>query len=114
MTAPVPRPLTPRERAALDALLSVELDGAAELRDQARYAVVSETCDCGCPSIDFAHPADTGGMHVRVYADVNGSDDGLFLYTVGPWLGGIEYVGVSAQDPDVFPEPGLLTITPVH
>lgn len=107
-------PLTPRERAVLDAPLSVEPDGAAELRAQARHAVVSETCDCGCPSVDFAHPADTRGMRVRVNAAVNGSDDGLFLYTVGPWLGGIEYVGVSAQDPDVFPEPDLLTITPVY
>jgi hypothetical protein len=34
-------------------------------------------------------------MHIRVNAAVEGSFDGLFLYTVGGRLGGIEWVGVS-------------------
>ena len=40
--------------------------------------------------------------------------DGLFLFTVGNHLGGIEHVGVSENgDPSEFPDPGLLTVEPV-
>lgn len=49
-------------------------------------------------------------MHIRVNAGVRGTNDGMFLYTVGPWLGGIEWVGVSENDPTEFPEPSLLDI----
>lgn len=90
------RPLTIRERTVLDALLSVEFDGVAGLREQARSACVVGRCACGCPSVDFKTG---GGMHLRVNAQVRGSCDGLFLYTLDGDLGGIEWVGVSDQDP---------------
>ena len=48
-----PRSLPERERTVLDALLSVEFEGAAALRDQAAQAEVVGMCGCGCPSIDF-------------------------------------------------------------
>ena len=69
------------------------------------------TCRCGCPSIEFrAEPRI--GLQVRVNAVVDGSDDGLFLYTVGGHLGGIEWAGVSDNVPAEFPDPVLLKIAP--
>lgn len=50
-------------------------------------------------------------MHIRVNAAIASSHDGLFLYTVGDRLGGIEYVGVSGgRDPAQLPEPRLLRV----
>lgn len=107
------RPLTLREREVLDALLAVEFDGVADLRAQARAATVVGTCSCGCPSIDFfKRPG--AGMQIHVNAKIRGTNDGLFLYTVGSRLGGIEYVGVSdAGDPSELPDPALLAIEAV-
>lgn len=51
------RPLNEDERSVLDLLLSVEFDGVAELREQARAATVVDRCSCGCPSVQLAvHP----------------------------------------------------------
>lgn len=109
----VERPLTPREREVLDALLAVEFDGVDELRAQAPAATVVGTCSCGCPSIDF-FKRQGAGMHIRVNATVRGTNDGLFLYSVGERLGGIEYVGVSdAGDPGELPAPALLAVEAV-
>lgn len=105
------RPLTDRERAVLDALLSVQFDGVELLRQEAATVEVVGTCRCGCPSIEFrAEPRI--GLQVRVNAVVDGSDDGLFLYTVGGHLGGIEWAGVSDNVPAEFPDPVLLKIAP--
>src|SRR5688572_13393530 len=49
------RPLTQRERAVLDALLTVDFPDVATLRHQATEVAVVGTCGCGCPSIDFQH-----------------------------------------------------------
>ena len=52
-------------------------------------------------------------MHVRVNAQVDGTLDGLFLYTVGDRLGGIEWVGSSEHDDPVqLPDPAILIISP--
>lgn len=110
-----PRPLTSRERAVLDLLLAADFPAAEALRAQAKTVEVVDTCGCGCPSIDFV----TGrgrGMSVRVNAVHNGSDDGLFLWTIedeslGELLGGIEWVGVSASDPHELPAPTEITVT---
>jgi len=48
-----PRPLSARERLMLDLLLSSDFAGVAELREQARSALVVGRCDCGCPSVDL-------------------------------------------------------------
>ncbi|MGW6005483.1 hypothetical protein [Oerskovia enterophila] len=103
------RTLTDRERSVLDALLSVDVDGAAELRREARRAVVTSACGCGCPSIDFRPGT---GMRVMVNATVAGSTDSLFLYTLDGELGGIEWVGVSDDRPTELPEPSRLEISP--
>lgn len=110
-TGTVNRPLTERERAVLDALLAVEIDSVEHLREEAGHAVVVSGCRCGCPSIDFYSEPGVG-MHIRVNARVDGTIDGLFLYTVGGHIGGIEWVGASEQNPDEFPDPSVLIITP--
>lgn len=106
-----PRPLTQRERAVLEALLAPDFPGVEPLRNQVADVRVVGVCGCGCPSIDFAQ----GPMNIRVNASARGSLNGLFLYTVddagqGEVLGGIEWVGVSAEDPDELPQPAELDI----
>ncbi|WP_189335430.1 hypothetical protein [Actinoplanes ianthinogenes] len=103
-----PRALTERERAVLDALLTVDFEGVEELRRQAAEARVVGECGCGCPSIDFQ---DGTGMNVRVNASVRGAYDELFLYSFGDdRLGGIEWAGVD-EKPAEFPPPELLEIS---
>jgi len=93
------RQLTKRERAVLEALLSVDLQGVDALRHQASEVLVVDTCGCGCPSVDFQH--DRGlGMNMRVNANVPDSHDSLFSYTIedperGEILGG---AGCGLQD----------------
>jgi hypothetical protein len=48
-----PRPLSAPERLMLDLVLSSDFAGVAELREQARSALVVGGCDCGCPSVDL-------------------------------------------------------------
>jgi hypothetical protein len=107
------RPLTQREREVLDALLSADFPDAETLRAQAEGVEVVGVCGCGCPSVDFRQ--DPGvGLRVRVDAAIaGGSSDGLFLFTLGDQLGGIEYVGNSGEKaPSEFPEPALLIVKP--
>jgi hypothetical protein len=102
--------MTDRERAVLDALLAVDFPGADVLRRQIPSALVARTCVCGCPSIDFAHPPAGPNVHVVANAKVSGSADELFLFTSDGWLGGIEWVGYSAEKPEALPAPELLQI----
>lgn len=115
MVAVKPRPLTSRERAVLDHLLSADFPAAAVLRKQAEAVEVVNMCGCGCPSIDFVLGRGLG-MSARVNAAHNDSDDGLFLWTIedpqaGELLGGIEWVGVTDSDPEELPEPAEITMT---
>lgn len=105
------RSLTQRERDVLDALLSADFPDAHALRAQAEDVEVVGTCGCGCPSIDF-HKEPGVGLHVRVNAAIAGeSHDGLFLFTLGEHLGGIEYIGNSGEKgPAEFPDPSLLIV----
>lgn len=110
-----PRQLTARERAVLDLLLASDFPAAEALREQAKTVEVVEICGCGCPSIDFVRGRGLG-MSLRVNAVHDGSNDGLFLWTIedeslGDRLGGIEWVGVSDSDPDEFPDPAAITVT---
>ena len=94
----------------LDALLSVEFKGVEELRAQAQHATVVGGCGCGCPSIGF-YKEPGAGMSVRVNAAIQGTNDGLFLFTLGGRFAGIEYAGVSGDgDPQEFPDPSVLVI----
>ncbi|MGZ6772775.1 MAG: hypothetical protein ACXVGA_09630 [Mycobacteriaceae bacterium] len=94
----------------LDALLSADFDGVEDLREQAAQAVVVGGCGCGCPSINF-YEAVGMGMDVRVNAATENEFDGLFLFTLGGRLGGIEWVGTSGEgNPSEFPDPARLKI----
>jgi hypothetical protein len=111
----VNRQLTERERALLNALLSVDFTAGVEgLRREAEQATVVGGCGCGCPSIDF-YKQPRLGMQVRVNAATEGNFGGLFLYTLGGRLGGIEWVGTSDEvDPPGVPDPATLTIHPAE
>ncbi len=104
------RPMTPRERAVLELMLSVDFQGVGELRRQSKSVLAAMRCPCGCPSVDFAHPPTMSGMEIRVNAEVENSDDGLFLFTHDGWLGGIEWVGFSDEPPEELPDPALLRV----
>jgi hypothetical protein len=96
-----PRPLTSDEHAVLDLLLSVDFDGATDLRTQARKATVVGRCDCGCPTVDLAVPdtAPAAGLHGRV-SPVEGrvtthGDEApgeIILFLKGGRLDSLEYV----------------------
>jgi hypothetical protein len=110
------RLLTQRERTVLEALLAVDFQGVEPLRHQAADVVVVGMCGCGCPSIDFQHGRGLG-MAIRVDANVRGSHDGLFLYTIpdaqrGEVLGGIEWVGIEETCQAELPSAELLDIRP--
>jgi hypothetical protein len=105
------RALTHRERDVLDALLTVELEDAATLRDDARSVRVVGTCSCGCPTIYFT---DGSGITPRVDASITGSDDTLFLFTVDGRLGGIEWVGVADDVPRELPDPSRRVVSPAR
>lgn len=104
------RPLTERERAVLDALLAVDLQGAEALRQQAASVRVVDVCGCGCPSIDF-RTAPGVGISPIADAHVIGSHDSLFLYLLGGQLGGIEYVNIFEEEmPSELPHPSRLDV----
>jgi hypothetical protein len=105
----VDRPLTDRERAVLDALLAINVDGIERLRKQAAEVRVVGMCECGCPSIDF-HKQPGVGMSILVNAGVRGTYDGLFLYALDGRLGGIEYVSNADAMPVELPAPSELEI----
>lgn len=48
-----PRALQPKERAALDFMLSLDEPGFTELRAQAAMALVEGHCGCGCATVDL-------------------------------------------------------------
>lgn len=105
----VDRSLTDRERDVLDALLAAEFVGAEEFRRQAIDVRVTGRCGCGCPSIDFT--TDPGnGLTVLVDAGIAGSDDSLFLFSLGNRLGGIEYVSCSDEMATELPTPSRLFV----
>ncbi len=104
--------MTPREEAVLDHLLSADFIDAEDLRRDARSAQAVDGCTCGCPSIDFDHPDAPPGIAPVVNARVRGTNDSLFLFMVGPYLGGIEYVPIDVPIPSEFPDPSEIELLP--
>ena len=51
------RPLDADERAVLGFLLTADVSGAAQLREQVAGARVVGGCECPCPSVELAVPA---------------------------------------------------------
>jgi hypothetical protein len=112
------RPLTMRERAILEMLLSVEADGIEELRVQARKATAARW-SCGCASFDLAVDRErasrssvTAGPAVKATTkerdDVSRTFD-LLLWVDDGWLAGVEIVDYvdrhGDESPDEIPPP---------
>ena len=79
------RPLTSTERALLDSMLDNDFDGVAELREQARRATASTSCECGCMTIDLHVPDDAPVSAAVGPAPVEGS----VLDAAGEQIGGV-------------------------
>lgn len=107
-----PRPLRPEELRVLRVMLSVEFEGAGDLRSQVPTLRVSGHCGCGCPSICFSHPQDEVGTWHRVNAAIAGTYDGIALFTSGRWLDSMEYIWTTDAPTSVWPPVELLAVTP--
>lgn len=101
----VPRPLSPRERATLDLLLSVDFPGAEALRKQAlsasaegKHMVVGLVIDERLPRAKVI-----SRTPVQAVVDGDGYDGGLLLFVDDGRLSALEYWWVTEDMPDVFP-----------
>ena len=105
MMMSVTRSLSPRERAALDALLAADFGGAPELRSQAESVLASNDGMVVDLVVDRALPTATVVHRVPVQAVVDGADydGGLILYVEEGRLSGLEYWWVTEDKPDDFP-----------
>jgi hypothetical protein len=101
----VTRSLSPRERAALDALLAPDFDGALELRSQVESVLASNDGMVVDLVVDHLLPTAAVGHRVPVQAVVDGAgyDGGLILYMAEGRLSGLEYWWVTEDKPDDFP-----------
>ncbi len=110
------RPLKDREREILEFLLSVEVPGIEDLREQVAYARAARW-DCGCASFNIIvdrerapRSAITASPAVEAYSkerdDVDKAFD-LLLWVEEGWLAGVElvdYVDHHGDDsPDAIP-----------
>jgi hypothetical protein len=104
------RPLTSRERAILDFLLTAEFEGRGALRAQVDHACVTGRCPCGCATVDLtidrtvAPPAQVAE---RMVAEAMSRDDeyGLLLFVDDGYLSSVEIYGNAAEPPPEFPPP---------
>lgn len=103
------RPLTVREREALVAMLGIDVPGIDELRAQVDGLQVSGGCDCGCPTIYFAHPDTSPGSNHLADGSLADTNDGLLLFTSGPYLDSLEYMAIDEPTPVEFPPAAALT-----
>jgi hypothetical protein len=93
-----PRPLTERERATLDLLLSADLRERDELGEQACSVSVVGRCACGCPTITLCVEGEQKEGHDYLVAETNSKDEGAFsgyqilLFLRSGWLDSIELV----------------------
>jgi hypothetical protein len=113
------RELTPREREILDFLLSVELPGVAELREQARHVLAARTLD-NYPTFDLQVDREraprSDATHSRPASSAWAKDADnqwnllhlLLWVTKDGWLWGVEVsdvAGVGDDPPDEIPPP---------
>jgi len=109
------RPLTGREREILEFLLSVEIPGIEELREQVPYARAARW-GCGCASFNVVIDRDaprstiTRSPAVEAYSKERTDADkayDLLLWVDEGWLAGVELVDFverhGEQSPEVIP-----------
>lgn len=112
-----PHDLSKREREILALLLSVDVPGIDELRQQAEAATVSGRCSCGCATVDFTvdqsmAPASplrhSPVIETRTKAGVAGEAEpryDLLLFLDNGWLQSVEIVYYGDTIPSEFPPP---------
>ena len=102
----VSRPLSVRERATLDLLLSVDFPGAEALREQALSVIAEDgegmvvglLVDEGLPTAQVV-----GRTPVQAVVDGDGYDGGLLLLVDDGQLSALEYWWVTEEKPELFP-----------
>jgi hypothetical protein len=101
----VNRPLTLRERAALDHLLALDFPGALELRAQAASVEATGVAMFVELSVDHSLPkaAVLNRTPVQAVVDGHGYDGGLLLFVEEGRLSGLEYWWVTEEMPAEFP-----------
>lgn len=104
--------MSERERAVLDFLLAADIEAGEDLRRQAETALAIDGCTCGCPSVNFDHPETQPGLGIVVNARIRDSNDGMFLFMEGPYLGGIEYVPIDDPMPNELPDTSRIELMP--
>jgi hypothetical protein len=116
-----PRDLNGAELRILEALLSEDFPGLAELRDQVAHSKVIGHCDCGCPTIDIAVSHDASPSVVKTKSrlapiegrilPVAGEPPGdIILFVDDRWLSCLEYVSYDDPPPREWPSAERLTI----
>lgn len=105
----VVRSLLPNERAALDALLACDFDGAPELRRQAATVsadgsglIINLVVDSSIPAAPVRSRAP---VEAPVYTDDGLLRNGLILFVDEGRLSGLEYWWTTDEMPDSFPAP---------
>jgi hypothetical protein len=109
------RPLTDAERELARWMLEHGTEEAAQYLDQLELAEVTPwKCLCGCASINFqirGHAEPPPG--VRILGDflINPGDhpSGIFIFSSGGLLSGIEVTGMAGDAPTVLPRPENLS-----
>ncbi|MGC4031455.1 MAG: hypothetical protein QM754_06930 [Tepidisphaeraceae bacterium] len=108
------RTLTPEEhRLARWMLEHGNADAAAYLEQLDRATVKPDRCKCGCASINFdieGLPTTTRGVHILgdFVFDDDGCKAGIFIFSSGGILSGIEVWGMEKDAPKTLPAPEIL------
>ena len=90
-------------------------EGARQYLDQLELAEVTPwKCLCGCASINFqirGHVEPPPGAHIlgEFMIDRGDHPSGIFIFSSGGLLGGIEVYGLAGDAPSVLPRPESLS-----
>jgi hypothetical protein len=115
-----PRDLSTDEAAVLALLLRAEVQGAAELREQAEHVKVTGQCGCGCPSVELTTQASApkspsaGRLWPAELAIAPANDDPggeVILFLEGGHLSYLEYIWYTETPPVTWPPANRLSIT---
>jgi hypothetical protein len=121
-----PRPLTNRERATLEFVLSVDDNRAEPLRIQASAAIVESMCGCGCATINLrvdrsiGTPSAFGSPAINAFKKglLDGVSDAepyeLLLFLDDGWLASLELVWYGDKPIPDFPDISTFEAPEVH
>ena len=111
-----PRPLTAKESALLDALLSEDFDGVEALRVQAASVLARSGCSCGCGTIELVPQGDPPLSEAVSPVPVEGTatdgaggpNGGLLLFVREGLLNSLEIYSFG-EEPLPLPDPSRVT-----